>query len=1040
MRLPESRITAWGKCQKRFNFHKLYDKLLKKRGDVLEFSAFHKSLETLHINTQKPRAYFIAYSTMDEAITLNRENSPFYTDLCKKWKFKFFPTFEDIDISRVEAFDFSEYDRIKVPRCWQMYTDRDYDKPMYSNLQYPFHTDPPHVPDENPCAAYHTTFCVTRDMRGRRLMLNFEGVSSCFYLWVNKTFAGYSQVSHSTSEFDITNLVLEGENTLTVLVVKWCDGTYLEDQDFFRLSGIFRDVYILHRNKKGLQDLSVKTDIQGSGKSARIKVSYSLFDKGKAISYILALPNGKTAYRGEADGGFFVIDINEPLLWNDETPYLYTLYIFAEDEVIPVKIGIRELKIARRRLLVNNKPIKLRGINRHDSHPDNGYSVTRQDMINDLMLMKRANVNAIRTSHYPNSPLFLELCDEYGFYVINEADLETHGMGYEVKDEWDWQRWSLLSRLPEWKEAYVDRARLLYERDKNHASVIFWSLGNESGVGDNHRAMAQYIRSKDKKAIIHYENSHKEFKAIEEGADYSDISDVESRMYPRVDYIERYLTDKSNKKPLFMCEYVDSVTTGDVYDYWSYVDKYDNFCGGCIWEFCDHAVNVPDEKNNPRYFYGGDFGEHPNDGICCLDGLVYPDRRPRPGYFDMKKVYEPFRGSFDGRGTVKIKNVRYFSSLSDLAAVWTLSHSGGKIAHGTIKSLQIEPQCEKEYALFDLNKIKGSFKENCFLTISIIQNNSTPWAEKGYEVGFLQFEIPTKKVRKLNKQNSVEFEEDKRFIRAKAGMVSIVFDKAFGSISAYSFNGTRLLSQNSAFDIWRAPNYNGGSKERWFLERFDKITQKTYECKLLEHDESHITVECSFCLGAHSCLPVIRALGRYKFNGDGSLNVSVSGSVRENAPPLPRLGLRLVLPSGFENIEYFGLGKTETYPDRYKAARFGEYRLLVSDNFEHYIRPQENSSRYKTRWVKIKNTEGIGIYAEGFGMDDFSFSASHFTANRMVEAAHDFELKPKKETYLNLDWRVNSISEDRLLANSKNKRLLDDKSFEFGFTLKTIRE
>lgn len=1011
-----------------------------KRSDTLEFKIFHKSLETLHMNTQKPGAYFIPYSTMDEALTFQRENSSFYTDLCGEWKFRFYPSFEDVDLSCVAVADISDYDSITVPRSWQMYTGRDYDKPMYSNLQYPFHTDPPHVPDENPCGAYYTTFCVTKDMQGRRLMLNFEGVSSCFYLWVNGTFTGYSQVSHSTSEFDISDFVLEGENTLTVLVVKWCDGTYLEDQDFFRLSGIFRDVYILHRNKKGIEDFSVKTDIQSNEKSARISVSYSLYEKGNVISYVLFSPNGKTAHRGEADGGLFSIDIKSPLPWNDEMPYLYTLFILVEDEIIPVRIGIREFKIDNRKLLVNNKPIKLKGINRHDSHPDNGYTVTRRDMINDLMLMKRANVNAIRTSHYPNSPLFLELCDELGFYVINEADLETHGMGYEVEGEWDWQRWSLLSRMPEWKEAYIDRARLLYERDKNHPSIIFWSLGNESGVGANHRAMAQYIRSKDEKAIIHYENSHLEFKAIEDGADYSDISDVESRMYPKADYIERYLADKSNKKPLFMCEYVDSVTTGDVYDYWSYVDKYDNFCGGCIWEFCDHAVNVPDGNNNPRYFYGGDFGEHPNDGICCLDGLVYPDRRPRPGYFDMKKVYEPFRGGFDGKGTIKIKNVRYFLPLSDLTAVWTLSHSVGKIASGRIESLQIEPQVEKEYTLFDLNKIKEKLKENCFLTISLIQNEATPWAQKGYEVGFMQFEIPTIKEKKRLKQNTVKFVEDKRFIRASTGRISFVFDKAFGSISEYSLNGTPLLFQKSSFDIWRAPNYNGGSKERWLLERFDRITQKTYYSKLIECDAKHIKIECSFCLGAHSCLPVIRASAIYTFNGDGTVNISVSGSVRNNAPLLPRLGLRLVLPSGFERIEYFGLGETETYPDRYKAARFGEYSLSVQENFEHYIRPQENSSRYKTRWVKIKNTEGIGLFAEGFGMDDFPFSASHFTANQLIEAAHDFELEPREETYLNLDWRVNSISEDRLLATSQNKRLLDDKSFKFGFTLKAIRE
>lgn len=1006
----------------------------------MEFKICHKSLDTLHLGTKEPKAYYIPYSSVDEAITFQRKNSSYYIDLCKEWKIKFFPSFEDVDTRFVASCDFSGFDGITVPRCWQMYTQRDYDKPMYSNLRYPFHTDPPHVPDENPCAAYYTGFAVYPEMLGRRLALNFEGVSSCFYLWVNGEFTGYSQVSHCTSEFDITDKVREGENTLCVLVVKWCDGTYLEDQDFFRLSGIFRDVYILLRNKKGIEDFTVETEISGGGKSARVSAAYTLYEEGESVSFALAAPDGGIIKTGEADGGFFSLEINSPLLWSDETPNLYTLFLTAGDEVIPERIGIREVKINKGRLLVNGEPVKLKGVNRHDSHPENGYAVTPDDMLNDLLLMKRANVNAIRASHYPNSPLFLELCDLYGFYVINEADLETHGMGYEVEGEWDWQRWSLLSRLPEWKESYVDRAKRLYERDKNRASVIMWSLGNESGAGENHRAMARYIRGGNKKVIIHYENSHLEFKAVEDGADYSDISDVESRMYPRIDYIESYLKNKSYKKPFFMCEYVDSVTTGDVYDYWRFVDKYDHFCGGCIWEFCDHAVNIPDKDGNPRYYYGGDFGEHPNDGICCLDGFVYPNRRPRPGYYDMKKVYEPFRGSFDGKGTVKIKSVRYFTPLSDLAAVWTLSGEKRKIARGRINALRIEPREENEYQLFNIDTYKDKLKGDCFLTISVIQNKDTPWADKGYEVGFLQYEIPVKKEEKPLKGKSIAFTEDGRFIRAKAGKTEFVFDKSYGRISEYSVNGIQLLSDNSAFDIWRAPNYNGGSKDRWLLERFDRITQKTYGAKLIESGKDRITIESSFCLGAHSCLPVIRASAKYTFNKDGSVNIKVSGSIRENAPLLPRLGLRLVLPAGFELIEYFGLGEAETYPDRYKAARFGEYKLTVTENFEHYIRPQENSSRYKTRWVKIKNTEGAALYAEGFGMDEFSFSASHYTANDLVSAAHDFELVAKKETYLNLDWRVNAISEDRLLADNKNKRLLSDKSFEFGFTLKAIRE
>ncbi len=597
----------------------------------MKFKPLHKSLETLHYGTEKPRAYFIPYDSLDDALSGNRNNSYYLTNLCgNDWSFKFFPSFEDLTDEYLEAdYDYSSLPLVEVPGCIQLYKGLEHDTPLYSNLLYPFPTDPPHVPEENPCSVFIKEFELQEDLLQRENIITFEGVSSCFYLLVNGEFAGYSQISHSTSEFNISKYLKKGKNRLTVVVVKWCDGSYLEDQDYFRLSGIFREVYILSRSKTRLQDVYIRQSFSEDFSSATLTIQCDLVGEAPVL-YGLASPKGDLIAQGESDNKNFSINIPNPYMWNDETPFVYHLFLTVEDEIIPFQIALCEKKIEDKKLLINKKPVKLRGINRHDSTL-NGYVVTVDNMKEDLILLKRANVNCIRTSHYPNDPRFYDLAEALGFYFVDEADIETHGMGFNTDADWDWFRWSMLSDIPEWKKAYVDRAEHLFERDKNHGSVIMWSLGNESGCGRNHRAMREFIKSRDKNAIVHYENAHLEFKAVPEGECFKDISDVESRMYANVDYIDAYLNNPENPKPFYMCEYVCSMSTGDVYDYWELVDKYDNFCGGCIWEFCDHSVNIPADDGSPRYLYGGDFGEFPNNTTCCLDGLVFPDRSLRPG-------------------------------------------------------------------------------------------------------------------------------------------------------------------------------------------------------------------------------------------------------------------------------------------------------------------------------------------------------------------------------------------------------------------------
>lgn len=996
------------------------------------FPSFHKQLETLRVGAKKPASYFIPFSSVEDALTGDREKSDRFTSLCGEWKLRPYESFEDINEPFfARSFPSEELDTVTVPGNVQVYDNCKFDKPLYSNLMYPHPTDPPYVPDRNPAWAFMRDFELGAEELENTQELVFEGVAPCFYLWINGHFTGYSEVSHARTVFDITRFVRKGSNRVTVLVVKWCPGSYLEDQDFFRLSGIFREVYLLSRDKIHADDIEIKQAVSEDLQTAQLSVLCSV-NGSETLSYGLISPDGTVVKSGSTDEKEFSVTVDSPLLWNDETPFVYTLFVTLGDEVIPFQVALRRVEIKDKKLLINGKALKLRGINRHDSTAS-GYVVSLEQMKKDLLLLKRANVNHIRTSHYPNDPRFVDLCEALGFYLTDEADLETHGMGYNTVSDWDWTRWSFLSNSPDWTNAYVNRAELLYERDKNHGCVIMWSLGNESGCGVNHRAMAQYIRSRDERNLVHYENAHLEFKAVPEGENFADISDVESRMYAGVGYIADYLKNEEHTKPFYMCEYVCSMSTGDVYDFWKLVDENENFCGGCIWELTDHALNFPAEDGSPRYFYGGDFGDFPNDGTCCIDGLVFPDRTPRPGYYDMKKVYEQVRGSY-ADGSVTVKSVRYFTSLTDLDIVWRVTSGAAEILSGRIYAPEIAPQGEMSFKLFDENELK--LGENSFLTLSFVQNTDTLWAEKEYETAFLQFELTANEKPEASSPacGEVSLCEKERYCVITAGQTEYVFDKSYGCINSLKINGREMFLEPSAFSIWHAPTYNRGSVDEWYKNHFNHASQKTYSAKT-RRENGVVIIDTEIALGGPANPPVVKMNVKYTFTPDGSVTVDADGTVRENVPVLPRLGLKLTLTENNESIEYFGLGKTETYPDRYKAARFGEYKLSVTDNFVHYIRPQENSSHYKTRFAKVGEADGVALLFTPHGMNDFCFNASHYSAEQLTETKHDFELQNEHKTIVNLDWRFNAISENSELDNDENNRLLDDKAFSFGFVI-----
>jgi len=707
---------------------------------------FFENPKTLHVNTMDNRAYFIPYPTIDDTLSQDRIASKRFQLLNGQWSFEYFNSIYDVtEEFFAPDFDISNFKKIPVPATWQ---NHGYDKQHYTNIRYPFPYDPPYVPIENPCGAYVIQFDIDNNCDGMRKYLNFEGVDSCFYLWINGEFVGYSQVSHSTSEFDITDFVHVGANTVAVLVLKWCDGSYFEDQDKFRMSGIFRDVYILYRPQNHIRDFFVKTTLKNGYKQAEISVELAFLGDQLSVGYALIDINlQKVIQKGQAVGSNINITLENPQLWTAETPMLYTLMLSTGDEAIATKLGIREIKIIDKVVYLNGTKIKFRGVNRHDSNPVTGPSVTAEDMLLDLMLMKQHNINAIRTSHYPNCPIFLEFCDKYGFYVIAEADIEAHGTTAIYGGAQDGKAFPLLAHDPTYEESILDRVQRSVIRDKNHPSVVIWSLGNESGYGRNFESALKWVKSYDSSRLTHYESAL--YSPDGYDSDYSNL-DLYSRMYASCEEVANYFDRDNGDKPFILCEYVHAMGNGpgDIEEYHELIQKYDGFCGGFVWEWCDHAVFMgKGEQGKDKLFYGGDFGEFPNDGNFCLDGLVYPDRKPHTGLLEYKNVIRPVRlvKANLKEGKITFKNMLDFTNLKDYLYInYQVTQDGQVIFEGTIDDssiLNIKPHQEKVIYL-TLNNINES---NCYIKFSYIQKNDMEFTQKGHVLGFDQVEVSVEK-------------------------------------------------------------------------------------------------------------------------------------------------------------------------------------------------------------------------------------------------------------------------------------------------------
>lgn len=1001
---------------------------------------YYENLSVLHENTMPARAYYIPASRRMDNLVEHREESDRMQLLNGTWKFQYFNSIYDIQDSFFEKnYDTENFDEIQVPSVWQM---AGYDTHQYTNIRYPFPFDPPYVPQDIPCGAYVHTFEYSRDEKAPKSFLNFEGVDSCFYVWINGSYIGYSQVSHMTSEFDVTDVLQDGTNTVAVLVMKWCDGSYLEDQDKFRMSGIFRDVYILKRPKQAISDYHIKTRIEDM--LAKVEIEMKFYSPLN-VKISIEDRNGAVVALGSiAEEGTAVLEIASPELWNTENPYLYKLILETENEVIVDYIALRKIEIKDQVIYLNGQKIKFRGVNRHDSDPVTGFTISLEQLTTDLTLMKQHNFNAIRSSHYPNAPFFYEMCDKYGFMVIDEADIEAHGpfMIYR-KEDTDYnrfKRWNeMIADDPAWEEAIVDRVKLMVERDKNRFCIVMWSMGNESAYGCNFEKALEWTKNFDPDRITQYESAR--YRNYDETYDYSNL-DVYSRMYPALSEIQEYL-DKDGSKPFLLVEYCHSMGNGpgDFEDYFQMIQDNDKMCGGFVWEWCDHAIAHGTAENGKTiYAYGGDHGEEIHDGNFCMDGLVYPDRTVHTGLLEYKNVYRPARViSYNKEiGELVLHNYMDFDDLKDYVKIsYELTQDGLVISKGILPEFSVAPHGEGKTNL----KINVPENGKCYLKLIYHLKKELPLLDEDHILGFDEIEVSKedtkcklaeKWIPKTVVDSELQVNENDTQIRIKGREFAYTIDKRTALFTEMKFAGREYLNHPMELNIWRAPTDNDMYiKSEWKKAHYDKAYTRAYTTEVVQGKHG-VKITSHASVVAETVQKILDVTITWKIEAAGKIDADIAVTKDDEFPDLPRFGVRMFLDKKLSAARYFGMGPQESYCDKHQAASHGLYQANVDDLHEDYIRPQENGSHYDCEYVELNNSRyGIVASAE----KAFSFNASYYTQEELEKKTHNYELTESDSVVFCVDYALNGIGSNSCGPVVLDQYRFDDVLFRFQFTL-----
>ena len=1005
----------------------------------------YEDLKIMHENTMPSRAYYMPASHDMGPLVEDRFSSDRVICMNGTWEFQYFNSIYDLQEKFYEqGYDCSRFTQVEVPGVWQNYG---YDSHQYTNVRYPIPLDPPYVPQENPCGAYVRKFYYEIPEEAPRAYLNFEGVDSCFYVWVNGKYVGYSQVSHATSEFDVTEVLKNGENTLAVLVLKWCDGTYLEDQDKFRMSGIFRDVYFVNRPENVVYDYFTTTEIQEEQAVITVQASYqgkavptklTLYDaEHKEIASQVFQENIGTVYTHKA-----VILVKEPNLWNPEQPYLYTLVLETEGEVITDRIGLREICVKDAVLYVNGTAIKFKGVNRHDSDPVTGFVIGLEQMKKDLQMMKESNFNAVRSSHYPNVPYFYQLCDEYGFFVIAEADNESHGTQSQYLKDSNWEnvsrKWNeRISDNPEFIPATLDRTQLCVHREKNRPCIIIWSMGNECGYGCTFEEALKWTKGFDPTRLTCYESSF--YRSDRRKYDYSNI-DIFSRMYPSLEEIQEYM-DKKPDKPLLLIEYCHAMGNGpgDLEDYFQIIYEYDVLCGGFVWEWCDHAIYQGQAANGKeKYLYGGDFGEEVHDGNFCMDGLVYPDRTPHTGLLEYQNVYRPARVvSFCQKtGELCLENYMNYMDLKDYIYLVYEVNCDGKLLEKKQFILQesVLPH-KKGTILLDIT-VPDSGK--CYLKVSYHLKHGTSVMAQGSRMGFDEILLKNQDGRNQQatalletqeqKEAEVQVSETDRFLSVRSDTFFYVYNKLSGLFEQLSVDGEELLETPMELNIWRAPTDNDRKiKQEWIDAGYDRSKARAYDTHWEMNGEG-IRIYSTVSVAAVAIQKVLDIEAVWKIYRTGEISVKMHVKKDREFPQLPRFGIRLFLRGEYENLKFYGLGPHESYRDKCRSCSHGLYDTTVEEQHEDYICPQENGSHTDCDYLMLEK-ENQTVTA--VSSRPFSFNVSYYSQEELTRKAHNFELEKSGSTIVCLDYAQNGIGSNSCGPELRKEYQFTEETFTF---------
>lgn len=1033
----------------------------------------HKILQR---NRLPGRAYFLSYPDEESALTYERGLSPWFRLLNGRWKFRYsLSPQESPDDFLSERFDARGWDSIQVPGHWQL---QGYGTPHYTDLAYPFPVDPPRVPTENPTGTYWREFHIPQEWKGRQVILRFEGVDSAYHVWVNGQETGYSQGSRLPSEFDITPFIGTGQNQVAVRVYQWSDGTYLEDQDMWYLSGIFRDVSLLARPMMHLRDFYVRTELDEAYRDAVLQVRLTLCNEGRidvdGYRFRLSLLDDQRSHACEplltnpfsvAAGSPFNVELElsvpSPRKWTAEEPYLYHLLIAVQNdagettEVIPCRIGFRKLELRDGNFLVNGVPIMLKGVNRHDHHPDYGRAVPFETMVQDVLMMKRHNINAVRTAHYPNDPRFYDLCDRYGLYVIDEADLECHG--FQLVGDL-----SRLSNDPEWEDAYIDRVQRMVERDKNHTSIIMWSLGNESGFGCNFEAMASWCREHEPTRLIHYEEDRE-----------AKVCDVFSTMYSSVEKMIGFGQLENQEKPHILCEFAHAMGNGPggLKEYFEAFENHKRLQGGFVWEWIDHGIRQYTEDGREYFAYGGDFGDYPNNGNFCIDGLVRPDRTPSPGLLEYKKIIEPIKATeVDWKdGAVTIANRYDFLSLDHLLLSWNVTADGSVLQSGSLFLPQVAPgESEMIKVPFSLPE-RPQPATDYWLNLSFALAADTSWAERGHEVAWAQFQMPTgasagveaaeSSLAKSASQSLVHdgdpneaapvaspmastsglplhVEENRQTLMVLGEDFALTFDKVRGVLCHSEYQGLQWLKRGPRLNFWRAPIDNDMYVvEEWRKSYLDRLQHRVESVECERFGNSLVKVRATVTIAPPVFDWGFRCHYAYLIHGSGDVEVKVHGIPFGSTPKsLPRIGLQLEVSQELGHVSWYGRGPGESYVDSREAARIGVYHASVDELYTPYVYPQENGNRSEVKWVTLTDERGMGLFAGG--LPQLDFSAHRYTTADLEQAKRTTDLAVRDFITLNLDYRQNGLGSNSCGPGQLPQHLLTPHEFRFRVRLK----